>query len=261
MAPRSQHPSSLAVYGSYLPIHSNTHPDSGSKTRAKAPIQDELFHIPQAQRYCASDFHTWDPKLTTPPGLYAFSLLLRFVTRGGCDGEELRGTGGVALAALLVVCFCLRGAVRGELNREGRVWDVAHEALNVCLFPPLFFFSGLYYTDVLSTLVVVVSYFAFQLGAGDRSVAGGVVAYGLGILALVMRQTNVFWVGVFLAGMDWVKACRETQEAAKTIKERDEVRAAWSEILVRSYKKGEIHDPPLEQAGPVGKHTIENCDR
>lgn len=31
--------------------------------------QDEIFHIPQAQAYCSGDFHIWDPKLTTPPGL------------------------------------------------------------------------------------------------------------------------------------------------------------------------------------------------
>jgi hypothetical protein len=30
--------------------------------------QDEFFHVPQAQRYCNGDY-TWDPKITTPPGL------------------------------------------------------------------------------------------------------------------------------------------------------------------------------------------------
>ncbi|KAF8932809.1 hypothetical protein BGZ58_006778 [Dissophora ornata] len=34
------------------------------------PYMDEIFHVPQAQRYCQGDFWTWDPKLTTPPGLY-----------------------------------------------------------------------------------------------------------------------------------------------------------------------------------------------
>lgn len=32
-------------------------------------LQDEPFHIPQAQAYCRGDFEVWDPKLTTPPGL------------------------------------------------------------------------------------------------------------------------------------------------------------------------------------------------
>ncbi|KAI9819312.1 MAG: glucosyltransferase [Thelocarpon impressellum] len=30
---------------------------------------DEVFHIPQAQAYCDGDWHIWDPKITTPPGL------------------------------------------------------------------------------------------------------------------------------------------------------------------------------------------------
>jgi alpha-1,2-glucosyltransferase len=30
--------------------------------------QDEFFHVPQAQLYCKGDY-TWDPKITTPPGL------------------------------------------------------------------------------------------------------------------------------------------------------------------------------------------------
>jgi alpha-1,2-glucosyltransferase len=31
-------------------------------------LQDEFFHVPQAQKYCEGDY-TWDPKITTPPGL------------------------------------------------------------------------------------------------------------------------------------------------------------------------------------------------
>jgi alpha-1,2-glucosyltransferase len=32
-------------------------------------MQDEPFHIPQAQAYCEGDYAKWDPKITTPPGL------------------------------------------------------------------------------------------------------------------------------------------------------------------------------------------------
>lgn len=35
-----------------------------------ADFQDEIFHIPQTQRYCDEDFESWDPAITTPPGLY-----------------------------------------------------------------------------------------------------------------------------------------------------------------------------------------------
>lgn len=33
--------------------------------------QDEVFHVPQAQKYCEGRFNEWDDKITTPPGLYA----------------------------------------------------------------------------------------------------------------------------------------------------------------------------------------------
>ena len=33
------------------------------------PYMDEIFHVPQAQHYCRGDFLTWDPMITTPPGL------------------------------------------------------------------------------------------------------------------------------------------------------------------------------------------------
>ncbi|KFY85631.1 hypothetical protein V500_08236 [Pseudogymnoascus sp. VKM F-4518 (FW-2643)] len=215
-----------------------------------SPYMDEIFHIPQAQQYCASDFNTWDPKLTTPPGLYAFSLLLKAATRAGCSGAELRGIGGVALAALLVVSYFLRESLIGGARRVDRAWEVAQEALNVCLFPPLFFFSGLYYTDVLSTLVIVVAYFAFQRGAGGASVGGGLVAYGLGVVGLVMRQTNVFWVGVFLAGMEWVRTC--TDMVAKGPSRGGPGKdASLIERALGPYTRGELHDPPLEEAGPL----------
>ncbi|KAJ3489843.1 hypothetical protein NLG97_g5910 [Lecanicillium saksenae] len=36
------------------------------------PYLDEIFHIPQAQKYCEGRFLDWDDKITTPPGLYEF---------------------------------------------------------------------------------------------------------------------------------------------------------------------------------------------
>ena len=39
-------------------------------------IKDEIFHIPAAERYCRSNYSYWDPKITTPPGLYIYSSLI-----------------------------------------------------------------------------------------------------------------------------------------------------------------------------------------
>ena len=46
------------------------------------PYIDEIFHIPQAQRFCDSCTPEYDPKLTTPPGLYLVSKLLHSVLPG-----------------------------------------------------------------------------------------------------------------------------------------------------------------------------------
>ncbi|XP_051889812.1 dol-P-Glc:Glc(2)Man(9)GlcNAc(2)-PP-Dol alpha-1,2-glucosyltransferase isoform X3 [Pristis pectinata] len=39
----------------------------------RAPYMDEIFHVPQAQKYCQGKFSEWDPMITTLPGLYLVS--------------------------------------------------------------------------------------------------------------------------------------------------------------------------------------------
>lgn len=38
------------------------------------PGQDEIFHIPQAKRFCAQQWTEYDDKITTPPGLWVYSF-------------------------------------------------------------------------------------------------------------------------------------------------------------------------------------------
>ncbi|CAD6883898.1 unnamed protein product [Tilletia controversa] len=40
------------------------------------PYLDEIFHIPQAEAYCEGKWDVWDPKLTTPPGVYLVYVAL-----------------------------------------------------------------------------------------------------------------------------------------------------------------------------------------
>uniref|UniRef100_A0A2R8VJX4 Dol-P-Glc:Glc(2)Man(9)GlcNAc(2)-PP-Dol alpha-1,2-glucosyltransferase n=1 Tax=Mus musculus TaxID=10090 RepID=A0A2R8VJX4_MOUSE len=42
----------------------------------REPYMDEIFHLPQAQRYCEGRFSLsqWDPMITTLPGLYLVSV-------------------------------------------------------------------------------------------------------------------------------------------------------------------------------------------
>lgn len=71
---------------------------------------DEIFHVPQAQRYCRGDY-SWDPKITTLPGLYLFSSFVRTLLKpfGGpsaCSVSFLRGIN-LALGAASVGVVCL----------------------------------------------------------------------------------------------------------------------------------------------------------
>ena len=39
------------------------------------PYMDEVFHVGQTQTYLAGNWTEWDPKITTPPGLYGVGVV------------------------------------------------------------------------------------------------------------------------------------------------------------------------------------------
>jgi alpha-1,2-glucosyltransferase len=131
-------------------------------------FQDEVFHVGQVQEYCRGNYWHWDPKITTPPGLYVISVLFYKIT-GRCDLDALRAVNALSLFA--VFFFLLHTAPpvspRSAKQLPGQKSTLflplanlcpqqIHSALNICLFPPLFFFCALYYTDVASTLSVLL---------------------------------------------------------------------------------------------------------
>lgn len=119
--------------------------------------------------------------------------------------------------------------------------------LNICLFPPLLFFSGLYYTDALALLVVIEAYnwdIKRVSVRNESSVAGTLVFLLFGLAALVFRQTNIFWVSVFLGGLRAVRTVRHSS--------RDCESSDLKEIASRSSKR-EIYDPPVKEASAAGE--------
>ncbi|ORZ34088.1 DIE2/ALG10 family-domain-containing protein [Catenaria anguillulae PL171] len=60
----------------HLPVLAIVAAWAAVSTQVKDPYMDEPFHAPQARAYCAGNWDTWDPKLTTPPGLYLVSLAI-----------------------------------------------------------------------------------------------------------------------------------------------------------------------------------------
>ncbi|KAF4339438.1 alpha-1 2 glucosyltransferase ALG10 [Fusarium beomiforme] len=234
-------------------------------TLVPEPYLDEVFHIPQAQKYCQGRFQEWDDKITTPPGLYLLSLITPGVVRRDgslgsyiCDVKSLRATNVVVLTVLALLALKCRREIESRLyethtaNKLHNTSQYAiHTALNIALFPLLFFFSGLYYTDVASTAAVLVAYLNHlkRIGRDHSSMLSDLLTISLGILTLFFRQTNVFWVVVYMGGLEAVHAIKTLrpqqidQPVILTLFEQIKY-FAWR------YTLGDIHDPPLHMMWP-----------
>jgi hypothetical protein len=138
---------------------------------------------------------------------YILSWVINLVL-GDCSTFFLRALNVGAICIVFLVAY----DILRTLNRRHSIYDV-HSALNISLFPPLFFFSSLYYTDVISTLFVLVTYNLFLKfnEKGSGALWAGFILVPCGVLALCFRQTNIFWVAVFPAGLALVNALKPLQ--------------------------------------------------
>lgn len=208
------------------------------------PYLDEVFHVPQAQAYWHHKWTHWDPKITTPPGLYLWSYVICsgiLALRGTpteLNPEALRATNVAAGAVFLPWRLqTLLDTLRKQRNtRPAGAW-LSHTVLNICLFPPIFFFSGLYYTDILSLLVVIEAYnWDLKRTSTITTVYHRhLVFIVFALLSLVFRQTNIFWVSVFLGGL----------QAVRTLKKLSNNTAPGS--------KDSLHDPLVSEAAIGGE--------
>lgn len=126
--------------------------------------------------------------------------------------------------------------------------------INVGLFPVLFFFSALYYTDPSSTLVVLLAYanHLTRVGTKQPSFLNDVYSLVLGITALTFRQTNIFWVVVYMGGLEVIHAIKalnpEPVETPTFQTPSEQIRFyAWR------YSVGDIHDVSLSLGQPIGR--------
>lgn len=206
-----------------------------------------MFHIPQAQAYCANRFSIWDPKLTTPAGLYLLTYPLSFL-RVPCSPALLRSANAFGVSLLLPV---ISYRILRRIHPDKSPSAAAHEAVNVALFPILWFFASLYYTDVYSTVFVLASYWAWLNG----SIGWSAVASWVG---LWFRQTNVLWtaflvvleIGRTLEGVVAVEEVKEKPvlgpKAGKKGKKGKKRRSVKSEVdeKERVEEDGEFEDGP-----------------
>ncbi|KAF5265109.1 hypothetical protein FOXYS1_4088 [Fusarium oxysporum] len=229
------------------------------------PYLDEVFHIPQAQKYCQGRFQEWDDKITTPPGLYLLSLVTPGVIRPSssisgyfCDVKSLRATNVVVLMILAFLVLKCRREIEARLyeaHASTRLRNTSqyavHTALNIALFPLLFFFSGLYYTDVVSTAAVLVAYLNHlkRIGRDRSSALNDLTTIFLGIVTLFFRQTNVFWVVVYMGGLEAVHAVKTLRPEQV---DQPVILTLFRQIkyFAWRYSLGDVHDPPLHMMWP-----------
>lgn len=129
-----------------------------------------------------------------------------------------------------------------------------HTGFNVALFPVLFFFSALYYTDVLSTLAVLAAYSNHldRVSRPRSSARSDILTLVLGIFSLTMRQTNVFWVVVYMGGLEAVHAVKSVAAHLPKHLIADSFKTALWRYFFNS-SLGDIHDPPVSRVWPDGK--------
>lgn len=190
---------------------------------------------------------------------------------GGCSPLTLRMTNWLTIVTVPVVASQCRRLV--EARHDERTADPSnlprtstttpnalsayalHSGLNIAFFPLLFFFSGLYYTDVLSTLVVLAAFWntLVRMNTQANSWRSDALVVVLGVASLFMRQTNVFWVVVFMGGLEAVHAAGALRPPPTRPGEFD--RQTKIKYYLSKYSQGEIHDPPLNAVSLDGKTT------
>lgn len=220
---------------------------------------DEMFHWRQVRVYWMGFWDVYDPKITTPAGLYLWSYaLLVLASKLGLVkyGADLK-TAEVRWTSWGLHVLGIPWEVMGILSRIGSGGMETGEALettlhavsNVVLFPPIFFFAALYYTDLLSLFVVLRMYNVhLQMVDGKkRSLAASIYLYGSfifwGLSSLLVRQTNIFWTAVFLGGLTVVHQVKQSTRQCTA--------SDWSGI-VGSLTDHQFYDPLVSEASIQG---------
>ncbi|PHH49383.1 Dol-P-Glc:Glc(2)Man(9)GlcNAc(2)-PP-Dol alpha-1,2-glucosyltransferase [Ceratocystis fimbriata CBS 114723] len=224
------------------------------------PYLDEIFHVPQAQTYCRGRFLEWDDKITTPPGLYLLSILamkVRLLFVGDpCSAFMLRSFNVWSIAVVALLASLCRRRIEASLARKENRGSISsysiHTGLNIALFPLVFFFSGLYYTDVLSTLSILAAYAHHldRINSSSSSLISDFVAILLGIAALFMRQTNIFWVVVYMGGLETVHAVKQSKTPTDAKMVPQSTLSGRVNSALQKYSRGKIHDPPISSCWP-----------
>jgi alpha-1,2-glucosyltransferase len=176
----------------------------------------------------------------------------------GCDVGGVRATNVVCMVALAWIVEKIFSHRMGGAQKAGYgTFSAAHSALNIALMPLLFFFSALYYTDVASTLSVMLCF--YPLICSDESVVKQIWwhlrLFVLGLVSLTFRQTNIFWVAVFPAA---AVVLRELDQGHELVKESMYNKSkgfgdTMASVARTSWKMDVLFDPPVRDASMEGE--------
>ncbi|KAL1492502.1 hypothetical protein ABEB36_010746 [Hypothenemus hampei] len=146
-------------------------------------IVDEEFHLPLGEQYCKFHFNTWDPKVTTLPGLYLVSSAL-LGPFGLCSIYWLRSISLLFSCINLLLFYVLFSrTVQNE-------WQKVSLAIMMNLLPPLYFMSHIYYTDIVSLTTVLIFIILNERGQHYFASLAG-------FFSIICRQTNVIFVAIY----------------------------------------------------------------
>ena len=151
---------------------------------------------------------------------------------------------------------------RSKKNWRHVVKMITHRSTNAYCFPVLFFFSALYYTDVISTLSVLVTYWTYLYAldpSSSRSILSGLKSRRwvllCGLVSLTFRQTNVFWVAAFLGGLETVRTVECRTETWSTRSDVDS-RLSVVQVFQRIWHENQVYDPLATEASIEGGPSI-----
>ncbi|KAF7017221.1 hypothetical protein CFC21_030691 [Triticum aestivum] len=227
------------------------------------PYMDEIFHVPQAQHYCRGDFLTWDPMITTPPGLYYISLAyLASLFPGAWAIKVAEAFDPLCTTALLRSTNVIMAMVCGVLVHDlllcikpgiGKTKATAY-AILVALYPVHWFFTFLYYTDVASLASVLAMYLSCLKKRFWVSAL-------FGALSILFRQTNVIWMIFFAANgaIAYVQDlslsdCLSDENSEPTDKSRTEVSDRDSKVSALGLRRRRTNHP-IRKRGVVSGST------
>ncbi|QPG77067.1 hypothetical protein FOA43_004465 [Brettanomyces nanus] len=171
------------------------------------PFIDEIFHVRQAQAFCEGDWSYWDPKITTPPGLYFLAALYSRIGGVDCDLINLRTLNFIGGLTIAIITFYLRTKVKNP----------GFLTLSIFMCPLLAIYYALFYTDVWSTCLVLLSYTLAVTRPFSSDFLNASISALFGLFSVFLRQTNIVWTAFAMIALMESRDIASTHPDTRTI--------------------------------------------